>query len=293
MAMNMSEKTIINYRYQFKALASYFGAKDIVRIEDVTPDDIRGYISYMRCKGYAPDTIRDRFTGLATFFRFLCDDGLLIQNPTKNIVKPKLPKIPARTFTTTELQKMLSYYDEKTFCGLRNKLILYTLYGTGIRRNEILSLSVHDIRLDELNMVVIGKGSKQRIIPITPVLEKILRRYMRVRAELLLDLQVETSALIISKWGKPLTTSGLRELFKPFKELIGGKRLSCHTFRHSFAKNYIINAGGEACIFSLQRILGHESISTVRHYVNLSDREVCQEMKSFSPIENSKWSYLG
>lgn len=119
-----------------KSDVKIFYAKEKFFVENITPDDIRAYLVYMREYGYAPDTIRDRYNGLSTFFRFLCDDGVLVQNPVKPVKKPKLPKIPARTFTTSELQKILGYYKEDTFTGLRNRCLLYILYGCGIRNQS-------------------------------------------------------------------------------------------------------------------------------------------------------------
>ena len=292
MSMNMSEKTIINYRYQFKALGAYFGARHITRIENVTTDDIRAYMAYMRAKGYAPETIKDRYVGLSTLFRFLCEDGLLPGNPAEAVKRPKLPKIKARCFTTTELQKILTCFPTDTFTGLRNKLIMYILYGTGIRRAELLELTVFSIHLDTDSMTIIGKGNKQREVPLSPQIEKLLRMYMKARAELLLDNGIETPKLIIGKWGVPLTESGLRTVFKELKERSGVKGLRCspHTFRHTFAKNFLLNGGN---LFALQEIMGHEDVSTTRVYVEYSKEELVQQMKNFSPVENTKWSYLG
>lgn len=291
-AMGVSNATIINYRYQAKAMLKFFYAKEIFFVENITPDDIRAYLAYMRDYGYAPDTIRDRYNGLNTLFNFLCEDGVLVQNPMKPVKKPKLPKIPARTFTTTEIQKLLSYYNEKTFTSLRNKCILYILYGCGLRRAELLGLTMFSIHLDEGVMTIIGKGNKQRIIPITPLLEKIMRKYMKARTERLLDLGVETSAFLIGQWGKPLTVGGLRQVFTDLKEGtgIGGRKFSPHTMRHSFCKNLLLNGCN---LFLAQEYMGHSDISSTKIYSNFSEQEKKQAMKQFSPIENSKWSYLG
>lgn len=291
LSINVSDKTIINYRYQFKALGAYFSSKRIVRMENVTPDDIRGYMAYMRTKGYAPDTIKDRYVGLAALFRFLHEDGLVPGNPALAVKRPKLPKLHARTFTTTELQKMLSYFQTDTFTGLRNKLIMYILYGTGIRRAELLGLTIFSVHLDSDSMTIIGKGDKQREVPLSPQVEKLLRKYLKARAELLLDLSIETSALFVGKWGKPFSEGGLQEVFRELKSNAGvtGFRVSPHTFRHSFAKNFLVNGGN---LFALQEIMGHEDVSTTRIYVEYSKQELSQQMRNYSPIENSKWSYL-
>ncbi len=290
-AMNMSENTIVNYRYQFKALADYFSTKNIVRMENVTPDDVRGYLAHMRVKGYAPDTIKDRYVGLSALFNFLCEDGLLVNNPVKAVKRPKLPKIPARTFTATEIQKILGFFNEGSFTFLRNKLIVYTLFGTGIRKAELLGITVFSLHLDEQYMTIIGKGNKQRQVPLSQQLTKLLRKYLEKRIEVLLHNAIETPVLLISKYGKPLTNGGLQEVFRKLKDGTGirGRRCSPHTFRHSFAKNFLLNGGN---LFALQEILGHEDISTTRIYVEYNQKEMSEQMNNFSPLENSKWSYF-
>ena len=290
-AMNVSENTLTNYHYQFKALADYFSTKNIVRIENVTSDDVRGYLAYMRMKGYAPDTIKDRYVGLSAFFNFLFKDGLLTSNPVAAVKSPKLPNIPARTFTATEIQKIITFFNEDSFIFLRNKLIIYILFGTGIRKTELLEITVFSLHLDERFMTIIGKGNKLRKVPLSPQLITLLRKYLAKRAEVLLANAIETSILIIGKYGKPLTDGGLQEVFRKLKAGtgIGGRRFSPHTFRHTFAKNFLLNGGN---LFALQEILGHEDISTTRIYIEYSQQEMSEQMRNFSPLENSKWSYL-
>ena len=291
-AMGMSDRTIINYRYQFKAFAGFINAKDIRHMENVTSEDIRTYLAYMRARGYAPDTIKDRYVGLNTFFGYLLSEGHLVNNPVKAVKKPKLPKVRARTFTTAELQKMLTFYSEDTFVGMRNKLIVNTLYGSGIRKAELLGLSVLNLHLDVSMMTIIGKGGKERDIPIGTTLLKMIRRYLKRRSELLLDTKMETSALFITNRGTPMTDGALLHMFRELKAgtNITGRRVSPHTFRHSFAKSFLLN-GGE--LFVLQELLGHEDISTTRIYVSYNRNEIASQMQNFCPLDNTRWSYLG
>ena len=291
-AMNVSYRTVETYRYIFKGFNAFLATRNIDCIESVTPDDIRAYLGLLRTKGYAPDTIKDRYVGIAALFNFLCADGLIVGNPVKAVKKPKVPKIKARTFTASELQRILGYYKTETFAGLRNKTILYLLYGTGIRKSELLGLTVFSLHLDMSSMTVIGKGEKEREVPLSPVLIKLLRIYLGRREEILINHSVETSMLIITKYGRPLTDSGLREVFRELKDKAGiaGPKVSPHTMRHSFAKNFLLNGGN---LFSLQEVLGHEDVSTTRIYVDYNKLELGQQMRNFCPLDNSKWSYLG
>ena len=291
-AMGMSDKTVTTYRYSFLGFTRFLSIKNIFHVEEIEPDTIREYLVHMRNKGYAPDTIRDRYCCIATWFNFLCSDGLIVGNPAKAVKRPKTPKILARTFTASELRKLLGYFKTDTFTGMRNKMIMYMLYGTGIRKTELLELTVFSLHMDVSSMTIIGKGNKQREVPLSPVLMKMLRMYLGRREELLLKYECETSRLFVTKYGRPLTDSGLRQVFRDLRQGtgIGGLRVSPHTFRHSFAKSFLTNGGN---LFSLQEILGHEDIATTRIYVAYMDDELGQQMKNFCPLDNTKWSYLG
>lgn len=204
-AMNVSYRTVETYRYVFKGFNAFLATRNIDCIESITSDDIRAYLSLLRTKGYAPDTIKDRYVGISALFNFLCSDGLIVGNPVKTVKKPKVPKIKARTFTANELQRMLGYYKMETFAGVRNKTILYLLYGTGIRKAELLGLTVFSLHLDMCSMTIIGKGEKEREVPLSPVLVKLLRIYLGQREKILLSHKIETSSLIVTKYGRPLS----------------------------------------------------------------------------------------
>lgn len=258
-AMNVSYRTVETYRYVFKGFNAFLATRNIDCIESITSDDIRAYLSLLRTKGYAPDTIKDRYVGISALFNFLCSDGLIVGNPVKTVKKPKVPKIKARTFTANELQRMLGYYKMETFAGVRNKTILYLLYGTGIRKAELLGLTVFSLHLDMCSMTIIGKGEKEREVPLSPVLVKLLRIYLGQREKILLSHKIETSSLIVTKYGRPLSDGGLREVFRELKNKAGicGLKVSPHTMRHSFAKNFLLNGGN---LFALQEVLGHEDV---------------------------------
>ena len=293
-AMGISQKTMTTYRWEFKKFNEYLVMKKIKDIELLTADDIRGYIAYMRSKGYSPVTIQDRWKGLRTLFKYLHTDGLIIFNPIAGIPKPKVPKIRARTFTATELQKLLGYFNEDDgFISLRNKLALYTFFGCGIRKNELLQLSIFQLHLDMSFMTIIGKGDKERDVPLSNTLLKLLRKYLKARATYLLDIGVETSAVFVTKRGTPMTDSCLRQVFKDMKEGTGitGRRVSPHTLRHSFAKAFLASSDGSG-LPVLQKILGHESLSTTELYLHYGTDEITQQMKKYCPLDNGAWSYL-
>ena len=148
------------------------------------------------------------------------------------------------------------------------------------------------IHLDTETMDIIGKGNKQRTIPLSVTLVNMIRKYLKMRQQVLLDTRLETSSLLLTVNGVPMTDSALRVVFKKLKDGTGveGRMVSPHTFRRSFGRTYLL-AGGD--LFSLQMLLGHSDLTTTKLYVQYSDKELAHQMRTFCPLENKTWSYLG
>ncbi len=282
-AMNVSTRTIDTYRYQIKRFILMTGISDL---SDVTRDTMYKLFADMREKGYAPDTIRGEYVALHTMFNFLYEEGDIDFNPMDGIKKPKLPKVYARTFTVEEMTRILGFYANKSDeISIRNHAIISLLFGTGIRKGELLRLTVLDIHLDESYVTVNGKGNKQRIIPLTQSIKRSLKRYLGVRHSNVCPF------LFITRDGSAIKDGCLREVFRRLKEELGmsGKRFSPHTIRHTFAKMFLLNGGD---LFALQKILGHEDISTTKMYVDYTEKEMNVQMQQCSPLENHRWTYF-
>ena len=221
--------------------------KNIETIAETTNNTILQYLKSLRGKGLSPVTVLDRFIVLRVFYNFLVEWGYLEINPMEHLKKPKVPKRHARTFTTSEIMAILKSYDKTTFLGYRNYTIMCVLFSTGMRKTELLKLSVLDIHLQECFLVVLhGKGDKTREIPIGLSLRRILKKYLRDREEVLQEHSSFTPQFLVTFSGKPLTASGLDTVFKHLKESMKGlgipeRRLSAHTWRHTFAKTFLLN----------------------------------------------------
>ena len=293
LAMNLSTKTMTTYYYNIKSFVSFLNTQTSIReIEDVKTEDVLLYLSHLRKENYSPETIKDRYVTLNTLFNFLHDEQYISNNPMVKVKKPKIPKIHARTFTVEEINKILSCFQLDSFVGYRNYTIMNILFGTGIRKSELLNLSLLDVNIEEHSLSVIGKGNKQRVIPLTKTLRKILVKYLKLREEQIKKSKNNSVALIITNSGNRLTYGGLREVFK----YVGNEtnlsqiRLSPHTWRHTFAKMFLLNGGN---LFALQKILGHEDISTTKMYVDYTNLEIETQMQQSSPVENRRWSWYG
>lgn len=292
----MSESTLENYR---KHLTDYLlflsQTMDIKVIAETTENTILQYLRSLKGRGLSPVTVLDRFIVLRVFYNFLVTWGYLESNPMEHLKKPKVPKRHARTFTTSEIMTILKSYDKNTFLGYRNYTIMCVLFSTGMRKTELLKLSILDIHLQECFLVVLhGKGDKTREIPLGLSLRRILKKYLRDREEVLQEHSSFTSQFLVTFTGKPLTTSGLDTVFKHLKEHLRGlgipeKRLSAHTWRHTFAKTFLLNGGD---LFTLQKILGHEDVSTTRIYVEYTNKEMKVQNDKYNPLDNNQWQYV-
>ena len=289
-AEGVSANTIKTYSYHFYRFVHHLFADGKEKIEDVKTDDIRKYLIDMQDKGYSPHTVADVYRSISCFFRWLYTENMIAENPMSRVKKPKVPKEFARTFSHGEIRMMFDFWDKGTFYGYRNFFILNLLLGTGIRKAELLQLSIDDIDFDARVLLIRGKGNKQRFVPISKMLMRLLRNYLLKRKTYLADVKMVSDALLVNRFGRRLGKSGLDEIFEKMKKglKIDKRRLSCHTMRHSFAKGFLANGGN---LFSLQDILGHEDISTTRIYVEFGCSGNRQQIDSYCPLDNRSWQY--
>ena len=290
-SMNLSKRTMDTYSFQIKRFVLFLDRKyGKMDLEDISPECIRGFIADQYNKGYSPTTVHGTYRCINTFFRFLYGDGYIPRNPMENIPKPKVPKKHARTFNTEEIKKILSCFRLDSFCGIRNYTIVNLLFGTGMRRMEMLNLTLSDVDLTESKICVMGKGNIERNISITQTLRTILRRYIKAREEHLKHIGETNEYLLVTKEGRHMSQWTLKELFKKIKEDTGikGNRVSPHTWRHTFAKTFLLNGGN---LFALQKILGHSDITTTQIYVEYTDKELPAQMGRYSPLESKRWAW--
>lgn len=289
LAKGLSDNTISYYRYSLVPFGVFMGNQGLEDMEEVREDTIIQYLATLN-KKYNPVTVADRYIAVKAFFGYLSRAGHILVSPVAKISKPKTPKVYARTFTNKEVQLILSAFNKDEFIGYRNYVIMCILFSTGMRRAELLGLTVFDIHLDVDIISVIGKGNKQREIPISPLLKRVLRRYLGLRESYCKETSYSSPALIVTKSGSKMSISGFNQIFRKLKEdlKIPKGRLSPHTWRHTFSKAFLLNGGN---LFALQKLLGHEDISTTRVYVDYTSGEMKTQNDKFNPLDNSRWQY--
>ncbi|WP_379161311.1 tyrosine-type recombinase/integrase [Paenibacillus sp. sgz5001063] len=283
---NLSDTTLSYYRDTTKELRTQLSAQNVERPIDVTRDHILTALDTKRSskikRGRADTpsdaTINKLIRGWRAFFNWLHTEGYVDSNPFKGVGTVKSEKRIIETFSNAQIKALLDAPNRVTFTGYRDYVIMLTLLDTGIRISELEGLEVTSIDWRDRMLKVYGKGRKERLVPFSRTLDKHLREYTEMRGYL------TTPRLFVNIDNNPFQVRGIQQAIQLYGQAarIKGVRVSPHTFRHTFAKMYIMNGGDS---FSLQKILGHTSLEIVRMYVNLFSTDVSTQHAKFSPLE--------
>lgn len=219
-------------------------------------------------------------SGMRSFFRFIRMEGYREDDPTELIDGPKVSDGLPDVLTLDEVNALIAAIDMDKAEGQRNRAIVETLYGSGVRVSELVDLRLSRLYLDEEYLLVEGKGSKQRLVPLSPVAAEEINLYMEQRAHLQVK-EGEEDILFLNRRGKRLTRVMVFYIIRDAAEAAGiKKRVSPHTLRHSFATHLL---EGGANLRAIQEMLGHESISTTEKYVHIDRRRVRAELLAHHP----------
>lgn len=278
---NLSEHTMKYYRNELTALRGILEAQNVsTRPDKITLQVIReNVILYMMdTLGRKETSINTRLRAIRAFFNFLYKEGMIAENPAADLKLVKAKKEVVETFSREQVRDILRQPNQETFTGFRDYTILLLLLETGIRARELTEISVKDIRWEDSQIRINGKGYKERLVPIQSTVKRQLRKYISIRGE------IPNDALFVTIDNTPITIRQLQNRISKYGRMANIKNVRCspHTFRHTFAKMSVQNG---ADVFTLQKVLGHTSLEMVRNYVNLFSSDVMDAHKRFSPIE--------
>lgn len=280
----LAVKTVANYAKQIDYLLRFLEEKTIKHIEDVEPKHIKEFLLIMGKSGRKPNYINDLLKAYKVFFRYAYNEGYTSELLTNKVQSVKKEKVIIRTFSEEELKRMAAYYQGHDFLTIRNKVIMMVLIDTGIRLSELTGLTEPQIKTDYI--IVKGKGNKERVVPKSPLLGKWLVKYLAVRKSYF-AYRIIPDIVFLSKNAKPLTNTMIDHIVKEAGracDVASDVRISAHTFRHTYAQ-FQLKAGVD--IYTLSRLLGHESISITQTYLNgMRDREVLKQVENTSPLMN-------
>lgn len=247
-----------------------------------TANDIREFLLYQHDRGVKPSTVHIYYRTLKSFFNWLVREEIFTRSPMVNVKAPKLPKVVIMPFTLDDIKRMLVVCQGKRFVDVRNTAIIKVYLDTGVRLFEMAGMNRADV--NEHTGVVrirLGKGQKDRIVQIGSLTQKALSRYLYMRDD-------DLPALWLTEERHPLTRDGLKIALRRVAKLaeITDARLGAHTFRHTFAINFLRNKGD---VFTLQEILGHTTLTMTRRYTQaLSGDDIARVHKTASPVDNWK-----
>lgn len=262
---NLSKNTIMSYQDNLNNFNEYIKNKSILKLD---MNDIEGFLKYNEDK---KSTSRAHYlTVIKNFYNFLVGEDIIDKNPCENIKSLKLEKKLPNYLTEEEIEKLLNI-ELKTPLDYRNKAMLEVLYATGMRVSELVNLKISNIEIKEDLIRIMGKGSKERISPISDVCEKYLNLYLNDYRNTLLK-NKDSEYVFINKSGGKISRQGFFKIIKK-QALIAGinKEISPHTLRHSYATNLLKNG---ADLRIIQELLGHSDISTTEIYTHIINEKV-------------------
>lgn len=251
---------------------------------DVESSDIREWVIYLLDeKNLSASSVNRKLSAMRAFYRYLRRMGLVDINPMERVVAPKKKKALPYFVKEQEMDRLLDLMaEDETFEGKRNRLIILMFYSTGIRRSELLSLKDTSVDFVAKQIKITGKRDKQRLVPFGAELETSIKEYIEARRQVCNDVVCE--ALFVDTKGKCITNSKLSKVVKDNLSLVTTiKKRSPHVLRHSFATAMLNN---DADLMSIQKLLGHESISTTEIYTHVSFEELKSAYKNAHPRAN-------
>lgn len=275
----MSDNTAMAYVEDVDKLGSYLSDKSI-GLGDVTVDDLRQLLADMHDLGIADRSQARIVSGIRSFFKFLTMEGIVEKNPALTLESPKVGMYLPEVLTVEEIDAMIAAIDPESAEAQRNRAIMETLYGCGLRVSELVNLEMGNIYADEHYLVVQGKGDKQRIVPMSDRSIDEIRAYLPER-ETLSIAPTDRHILFLNRCGRRLTRVMIFYIIKRLAEAAGIRRnISPHTLRHSFATHLL---EGGANLRAIQQMLGHESIATTEIYLHVDRSMLRSEILSHHP----------
>lgn len=276
---SLSPNSIDAYMTDLDKLSGFLGNESL-KVEEVKLDDLQQFIAQLYDMGINARSVARIISGIKSFYNFLVLDGYMQADPTELLETPKIGlKLPA-VLSLDEIEKLMSVIDLSTKEGQRNRAILEVLYSCGLRISELTKLKFSDLFFDEGFIKVEGKGSKQRLVPISHTAINEIEKYLYYRREMDIKKGSE-DILFLSNRGTAISRIMVFHFIKQYADQAGIKKtISPHTFRHSFATHLL---EGGANIRAIQLMLGHEKITTTEIYTHMDREYLRQEIIEHHP----------
>jgi integrase/recombinase XerD len=274
---SLSKNTASAYLSDISKLTSFTQNKSLKKI---TRNEITDLLSYLSDVGLAPRSIARIISGLKTFYRHLVINEVIEHSPLQGVLTPKLPKKLPEVLSHHEIESMMSCIDLSKLSGERDKTIIMLMYGSGLRVSELTTLTLSDLFLEDGFIKVLGKGDKERLVPIGAKTIKQMGYYIQHYRNHVAN-ENSKNRVILNQRGKAISRVYVFTMLKKLAALAKiTKNISPHTLRHSFA-TVLIEAGAD--LRAVQQMLGHESITTTEIYTHLDRAYLKSVIQQFHP----------
>jgi integrase/recombinase XerC len=267
---NLSEHTVRAYRLDLDGLVEFLGRMGVDDPAAVNHLALRRWVAQLQLRGYARRSIARRAAACRSFFGWLVDRGLLAASPAAGLATPRLERRLPTILTSAEVDALIETPPQDEPVGVRDRAVIELLYDTGIRVSELCSMDLEAVDLGAGRIRVMGKGAKERIVPVAPVGLAALERYLGGPRSWFLREQTAAAdrrALFLNRRWKRIGTRDVRALLDRYARALGTRHASPHTLRHSFATHLL---DGGADLRAVQELLGHADLATTQVYTQVS-----------------------
>ncbi len=276
----LSPHSVDAYRRDLRQFCAFIEAGGPVEARAVAQPDIDRFLTHLSREKMAPTSVARKLAALRTFFKYLCREGHAADNPAAATDAPRTQRRIPGTLSLAEVEALLNAPDTSTENGLRDRAMLETLYSTGMRISEILSVKMADVDLDAGWLRCFGKGSKERLVPVGRLAAAFLRHYLEIVRPPWAG-RAAAPELFLTDRGLPFSRSGFWKVVKRHAETAGiAKNITPHTLRHSFATHLL---DGGADLRAIQELLGHARIATTQIYTHVSTRRLHEVYEKAHP----------
>ncbi len=286
-----TKKTLKYYSSSLGYFSDYIGLDKI--ISEIKLEDLKRYLLMIKNRPklqnhpfkptqnipIASSSIQTYIRAVKAFLNWANDEGYTPENIAKRFKLPRAVKKVVEILSDEEIEKLMQSMNTNTEMGLRNSCLCALMLDCGLRSSEALMLDYDNIHISQGIIKVLGKGQKERIVPLGLYTKKLLLKYLNGYRPMS---EIETKRLLIDNKLKPMSQNAVKQLFLRLRNRTKIDRLHPHILRHTFSTKYLMNGGD---IFSLQQILGHTSLEMVRRYSHLASSYVVQNYKQYSPLD--------
>jgi len=270
----LSINTLLSYKRDLEQFQRWL---DNNGLDKVNSSIVGKYLASLKEKNLSPSSIARKLSSIKMFYRFLLTEGIINENPAQEISSPRQGRKIPTYLSLKEVKELLEAPSTSSLLGIRDKAILECLYATGMRISELVNLNTEDIDLNTGWVKVQGKGSRERMIPLTGEAIKWIKEYLEKRD----TNNKKSSPLFCNRYGRRLSRQFCWKIVKKYAQKAGiKKKISPHTLRHSFATHLL---SGEADLRSVQELLGHVNISTTQIYTHITQERLKKVYKKYHP----------